>query len=445
MTALLKRLASRPVPTGRLARLWSLSSLQLKAVSRLGAAWVQGAFRSQDVKERVKNEARVRAAFDVLSGMAYLRGAAAKIGQALALYPEVVPEQVGDVLGALQFQAPPMHFSLLRELVRDELGADPEELFAEFETEAFAAASLGQVHRARLTSGERVAVKIQYPNIARTIESDLANLKAIMTPMRLTKNWDSLVTQLDDVRVTLVAETNYSREAEYGARARVALADYDGVVVPKVIAERSSDRVLTTEFLDGVHLDAYLATNPSQDDRDQFGARLFGSSARLFYGARMVHADPHPGNYLFMPDGRLGLIDFGCCRVFDEAEWALIELGTEALVKDDDAILDRAILAGTGAEEGFYSAEQLADIRGTVDWLWEAIRKDDVFDFDDAYMRRGIEAYRKATASGCTRALPLNTWTNRMFWGCRSLLHRLRPLVNMRRVHDGELERAGLA
>src|SRR5205085_4931237 len=130
------------------------------------------------------------------------------------------PDEIVATLEHLHFQAPPMHFALLREHVRDELGGDPEEVFAEFDTRAFAAASLGQVHRARLKSGEEVAVKIQYPGIASAIRSDFRNLLALMIPLRISKDWENLEAQLDDLRRVLEAETDYEKEADFQRKAR---------------------------------------------------------------------------------------------------------------------------------------------------------------------------------------------------------------------------------
>jgi aarF domain-containing kinase len=118
----------------------------------------------------------------------YLRGAATKLGQALANLPSIIPDQMLETLDRLHWDAPPMHFLLLRELLSDELGEDPEKIFGSFEKDAFAAASIGQVHRARLKSGEHVAIKVQYPGIARTIDADFRTLGALLFPARLGKD-----------------------------------------------------------------------------------------------------------------------------------------------------------------------------------------------------------------------------------------------------------------
>src|SRR6185503_4184033 len=141
-----------------------------------------------DENKRLLAETHWRTAVRVLDSMSYLRGAVMKVGQTLANFPDIVPREFVQTLEQLHFQAPPMHWSLLREMVHNELGDDPENLFASFDKRAFAAASLGQVHRARLKTGEEVAVKIQYPGIARTVREDFRNLVPFLLPARLSKD-----------------------------------------------------------------------------------------------------------------------------------------------------------------------------------------------------------------------------------------------------------------
>ena len=143
-----------------------------------------------------------------------------KVGQTLANFPDIVPREFVETLEKLHFTAPPMHWSLLQEMVFNELNEDPENLFATFDKRAFAAASLGQVHAARLKTGEAVAVKIQYPGIARTIREDIRNLSLCLLPGRLTRDWDSIKDQLEDLRVRLERETDYEQETALLERAR---------------------------------------------------------------------------------------------------------------------------------------------------------------------------------------------------------------------------------
>src|SRR5262249_15927781 len=195
--------------------------------------------------------------------------------------------------------------------------------------------SLGQVHRARLKTGEEVAVKIQYPGIARTIREDFRNLLTLLLPARLGKDWDSTKAQLDELRLQLEQETDYEREARCLTKARSLFCEADGIVVPRVYREFTTARVLTMEYVGGPHLDAYLADRPSQQERNAVAAKIVTAGYLLLCAGRMLYADFHPGNLVFLHDGRLGLLDFGFVRWISDAEWNLYRRFDRALTTGD--------------------------------------------------------------------------------------------------------------
>src|SRR2546423_12993141 len=203
LPVLLETWSQRPVPVGRFRRLGMLGTLPAKIAAAYLFYWLRGWFKDADENQRLLAETHWRTALRLLDSMSYLRGAAMKVGQTLANFPDIAPTQFVDTLAQLHFNAPTMHWSLLKEMVFNELGDDPENLFASFDKRAFAAASLGQVHRATLKSGEEVAVKIQYPGIARTIRDDFRNLFLLLLPARLTRDWESTKEQCDDLRLRL--------------------------------------------------------------------------------------------------------------------------------------------------------------------------------------------------------------------------------------------------
>lgn len=167
LDVLRERLSRGPVPLGAVRRLSLLGSLQAKVAVAYLFYWIRSWFHDAGERERDLAETHLAVALKLLDSMAYLRGAAMKAGQTLANFPDIVPDEIVETLERLHFEAPPMHYSLIREQLHRELGGDPEDVFEDFEREAFAAASLGQVHRARLKGGEEVAVKVQYPGIGR--------------------------------------------------------------------------------------------------------------------------------------------------------------------------------------------------------------------------------------------------------------------------------------
>ncbi len=436
---LLSSLSHKKLPVGSLTRFWILGSMQAKIAAAYLAYWIRSSYATADEKERQLNETHLAAAVKVLGGMTYMRGAIMKIGQLLGAYPKVLPEQFMETLSKLHFEAPPMHYALMREHLRNELGRDPEEVFEEFDTRAFAAASLGQVHRARLQSGERVAVKVQYPNIAATIRSDFRNMKALLTPMRLSADWDNLRDQFDDSRRMLETETDYEAEADHLRRASAAFEESDQIVVPKVFDEYSTRRVLTMEHVDGVHLEEFLATNPSQSLRDHFGTLIMRSGFRVCGRARMWYADPHPGNFLFGSDGRLGFIDFGCCRVFSDEDWDYMCECTEAFYEGEEAV--RRVLVRAMARE---SADQVdpGHMRCALDlasWVNGCLVQEEPFDFgSEAYVQEGVELVTEAVRKHYMRSMPLNNWLFKNFLGVRSILYKLRARVDMKSIGDAE-------
>jgi predicted unusual protein kinase regulating ubiquinone biosynthesis (AarF/ABC1/UbiB family) len=440
LARLVTRIADRKVPVSSFSRIWTLGSLQARITAGYCAYWLRSRFSDGEERQRLKNEAHLAAALRLFGTMGYLRGAVMKIGQMLANLPDVVPEEFADVLSALHFEAPPMHFALVREVFLDEFGREPEELFASFDRQAFAAASLGQVHRARLKSGEEVAVKIQYPGIARTIKSDLGNLRLLLQPLCLTKDWHNTLDKLADIERMLLMETDYEQEARYGREARPLFTAADRVVVPRVYDEYSTKRVLTTDYLPGCHLGEFLATNPSQAERDHFTTLLTVATMRIYYRLHWFMADPHPGNFIFMPDGRLGLIDFGCTRVMTDEEWSLIGELEEANLERDEARFNRVIARAClfdSPEE--MAPEQLAIVRRGALWNMEPWLNDGLFDFGDReFFMRGVDDLLEMTRKGCTRGSPLYLWSTRFVFGGRAFCYRLKGRCEFRKIFRQE-------
>ena len=309
--------------TGRLAR----GAIAGMAVARAGAAQLghsaQGLTRSPAQLEsaRAAHEAKLgRILFGALN---QLKGTALKASQLLSLELGLLPEGMRRELAKAHYQVTPLNRALVIKLLRQEFGRGPDELFAQFEPSAFAAASLGQVHGATLASGEALAVKLQYPGMAASIGSDMAMLRMLL--QTLARGSQSLpnaaITErvLVDIELKLAEELDYAHEAEQLSWFRQAYAARPDLVVPQTFPLLSSKRVLAMQRLAGLHLNEWLASQPSQTQRDHFGQVLFDTFMYSLFVLRRLQADPHPGNYLFMEDGRLGLLDFGCTKQFSAA------------------------------------------------------------------------------------------------------------------------------
>jgi predicted unusual protein kinase regulating ubiquinone biosynthesis (AarF/ABC1/UbiB family) len=235
-----------------------------------------------------------------------------KLGQALSMQTHLLDPEVIAELSHLQMQAPPMHPTLMRAQFKTAFGKYPEDVFRSFQPEPFAAASLGQVHNAVTKSGDEVVVKIQYPAIREAIESDFNILRTAAFPGRISGHLQGSV--IDEVERGILEETDYGKEASHIEHFAKGLAPLGLIHVPDVYRELSCEQVLTMSRVQGLRLQEFLKTKPSQEVRDKIGVGL----TRLFFfqlfRVQALHADPHPGNYLFNHDGTIGLVDFGCVK-----------------------------------------------------------------------------------------------------------------------------------
>ena len=441
---LLESWSLRPVPVGWFRRMQVLGTLQAKIGAAYLFHWLRGWFKSADENQRHLAETHWRTAFRVLDSMSYLRGATMKVGQTLASFPDIVPQEFVETLEQLHFSAPPMHWSLLKEMVFNDLGDDPENIFASFDKQAFAAASLGQVHRARLTSGEDVAVKIQYPGIGRTIRVDFRNLLMFMLPARLSRDWENTKEQFDDLRMRLERETDYEREAATLAKVRPLFHEDDGIVVPRVHPDYCTPRILTMERLEGLHLDAFLATNPSQELRNEFARKLLRAWYRMMFTGRLLYADMHPGNYLFMDDGRLGVIDFGFMLELDDTVWELMRKMDRPLTtgrrEDRIAAMKEWSWIGDGPED----QDRLRLSDEYAHWSWQSRYCGGEFDFaDEADFRRGIDLFIEMVRKRYNRARPCTPVIARQHFGWRSMLYRLRAKIDVVPIAEEEIKATG--
>jgi predicted unusual protein kinase regulating ubiquinone biosynthesis (AarF/ABC1/UbiB family) len=269
---------------------------------------------SNQPKEEARKALHDRNAKDIFKELTRLRGTALKFAQGISLDPGIIPAEFVDVMSQAQYSVPPMKPHLVVRQIRQALGDSPAVLFDQFDATAIAAASIGQVHRARLKDGRVVAVKVQYPNIRATIKADLGILRGIAA--RVVKG--SVDPYIDEIRDMMLRETDYGAE---GRNIEFFAAQYGtgDIVTPRWIPELSATSVLTMTFVEGQHLHALMKGHPSQDERNRFGQLLFDFSAtQIASGNRTIHADFHPGNFLFQDSGRLGVLDFGAVKTFPE-------------------------------------------------------------------------------------------------------------------------------
>ena len=306
---------SNEPPQGRFSRFRKLASLS----ASLGTSVV-----TRGVKRLAGGEAEMfgkGAAEKLVATLGDLKGAAMKIGQAASMDPDLFTPEIRQILAKLQNQAPAMNFARVREVVTDELGGPLETLFAHVEEQALAAASLGQVHRATLKDGRKVVIKIQYPGIEDALKSDIANVGMLVKAFSATSKAMDGRAYYQEFARELTHELDYEREADSAEAFAKASAHVPSLVIPEVIRNRTSKKVLTLEWLDGITLKDFFADLPnrSNDERFAVSANLVRAINGPFLKEGLIHADPHPGNFMVMADGRLGVMDFGSVKRLSEA------------------------------------------------------------------------------------------------------------------------------
>jgi len=306
--------SERDLPTSSLERLLKLSGLMGRVGTSLAASRLLDLVRSGPIAQARRTETLVRNAVRIVETLGEMRGAAMKVGQMLSLHADLLPREAADVLRALQNRAPKVPAEVMEYEVQGALGDRYDRLFASFDREAFAAASIGQVHRATLRDGRDVAVKVQYPMIREIIESDLRNLRVLFQGLF------GLVFDTDfepvwvEIRDRLREELDYVHEAANVRRMSELHADVPEIVIPRVVDEASRDRVLTLEYVSALSVDEALDPARPQDRRDRWGRVLFEFLLRGLFETRVLHADPNLANFGFLEDGRVVVYDFGCVK-----------------------------------------------------------------------------------------------------------------------------------
>ena len=258
---------------------------------------------------------RSKHAIQLREALGSLKGPLMKVAQILSTIPDALPKEYADELAVLQADAPAMGWLFVKRRMRSELGNEWEKKFKSFDKNAYSAASLGQVHQAKLDN-EKVAVKLQYPDMDSAINADLNQLKLVFS---LYERIDSAISTKDiftELSDRLREELDYNREALNMKLYRLMLAGENKVVLPKPIDELTTSRVLTMSWVDGLKLMKYLEREPSQDDRNMVAINMFRTWYVPFYYYGVIHGDPHLGNYSITKDLKINLMDFGSIRVF---------------------------------------------------------------------------------------------------------------------------------
>ena len=378
--------------------------------------------------ERDKHEDEV--ARTIFKGLAQLRGTALKIAQLLSLEMGVLPEHYRKELYKSHYRAPPLNRAVSRRLIKTELGAPANQIFAEFAAEAFAAASLGQVHRAVAKDGRELAVKVQYPGIGDAVKTDLSVARRVLDSLY---HSDYLNRAFDEIGARLAEEIDYRKEFENTLWFHNNF-HHEGIIFPEPVAKYSSERVLATTFQEGSHIDQWLATDPPRELRDRFGQLLLDFFLASLFDRRRFHADPNPGNFLFREDGQVAVVDFGCVKSYTEdLAGTLRTIMTAAIRADHAAALEmyqKLGLRDTREESLQHLYESL--LLPIDEWVARPFRVP-VFDFhaNRGYCVEGADLLRESTQHKSLEAITTETiYMDRNFHGLYRILEQLEARVS---------------
>jgi predicted unusual protein kinase regulating ubiquinone biosynthesis (AarF/ABC1/UbiB family) len=263
-----------------------------------------------------KEDLQEKNAEDVYDALSNLKGSALKVAQMLSMDQGLLPQAYTNKFAQAQYSAPPLSYPLVVKTFTTHFKKAPSEIFDTFSRNSVAAASIGQVHKATL-GDKNLAIKIQYPGVANSIQSDLKMVRPVVGAM-FNISQTEINHYLSEVEERLLEETDYLLELKRSRKITEACSHIEGLYCPKYYEEYSSPKVLTMDWLEGFHLDQFLELNPSQEVRNKVGQVMWDFYDFQIHSLMEVHADPHPGNFLFREDGSVGVIDFGCVKELQE-------------------------------------------------------------------------------------------------------------------------------
>ena len=420
------------VPTTKVAR----ASQFMKAGVKVGGNYIKHYSKKLLDPNRSKEELHKDNAADIYDALSELKGSALKMAQMLSMDRGLLPVAYSDKFTMAQYSAPPLSGPLVVKTFKTYFGKSPSQLFDKFEIEAVNAASIGQVHVA-WKDGKKLAVKVQYPGVADAVTSDLRIAKPLAVTL-LNLNERDIDRYMGEVEAKLLEETDYDLELKRSIEISEACAHIPDLVFPKYYPELSSKRILTMDWLDGMHLKEFLKTNPSQAVRNRIGQALWDFYDFQIHTLRQVHADPHPGNFLMRADGTMGVIDFGCVKVIPEFYYDNYFRLVNPDTVDDDALTEQIFEnlefltpADSPKDRAFFSGlfKQMIRMLGEPFAVEEFDFGDDRY-FNEVYaFAEGLTKVEELKSSKVARGSQDGLYVNRTYYGLYAMLNELKATV----------------
>ncbi len=431
------------IPVGKVRRASKFITTGAKVGSNYIKHYASAAFKGELDKENLNQDN----AKDIYDSLSELKGSALKMAQLLSMDQNILPKAYSERFSMAQYSAPPLSYPLVKKIFARDFGAQPHELFDTFDRSASNAASMGQVHKAS-KDGVELAVKVQYPGVADSIKSDLKLAKPFALKLMNIKGRD-IDPYMKEVESKLMEEADYSLELEQSVEFSEKCKDIQGIFFPQYFKEFSSKQVLTMSWLKGEPIGAWMKREQTQEDRNALGQKLWDFYMFQMHQLKMMHADPHPGNFIIDKDNNLGVIDFGCIKkIPDDFYNAYFDLARNETLGDKSKV-DHYFkeLEITREEDTEKSREIVTGMfLNLIELLSEPFNHSE-FDFgNNAYFAKIYEAgeliqkdpvFSKYQARGTRHFV----YFNRTFFGLYNILNAMKSKINTG-VPDNFLKRA---
>ncbi len=333
------------IPTSKVQR----ASKFLSTGVKVGGNYVKHYAKKMVNPSMDKEELHLNNATDIYNSLSQLKGSALKVAQMMSMDKNLLPRAYQDKFTMAQYSAPPLSYPLVVKTFQKYFSKSPEEIFDTFTRSAVNAASIGQVHKAT-KDGKTLAVKIQYPGVADSVSSDLKLVRPFALRL-LNMNERELDHYMAEVEEKLLEETDYILEVRRSREISGECGHIPNLKFPKYYDEFSADRIITMDWIEGLHLKEWLDTNPTQAEKNKIGQALWEFYHHQVHNIKQVHADPHPGNFIVQEGTQLGIIDFGCVKVIPEDFYN----GYFSLIKKDLLIKEEEL------NQIFYGLEFISD------------------------------------------------------------------------------------
>ncbi|WP_202702926.1 AarF/ABC1/UbiB kinase family protein [Flavobacterium sp. UGB4466] len=367
------------IPTSKIER----ASKLVQTGAKIGVNYIKHYAEKMVNSDLTRDKLNENNAEDIYDGLKSLKGSALKVAQMLSMDKNFLPQAYVEKFSLSQFSVPPLSAPLVLKTFKTNFGKTPYEIFDEFNANSVNAASIGQVHLA-VKDGEKLAVKIQYPGVANSISSDLALVKPIAIRMFNLQGKDS-DKYFKEVEDKLIEETNYLLELQQSQEVVQACSKIENILFPNYYPEFSSEKIITMDWMSGLHLSEFTAKNSDQEVGDKLGQALWDFYMYQIHVLRKVHADPHPGNFLVNENNQLIALDFGCMKqIPDDFYVPYFELINKNVITDEtlfnEKLFELEILRpDDSASEIAYFTEMFHDLLS----LFTQPFQKETFDFSD--------------------------------------------------------------